>query len=194
MAQSDYMAFFVYNGEQVISFVQIGKLFFGYYGKAVMISPITRIIRMSHDLKKNYAKLQFYGLEGNGGTLELDLTNGKKLKEFCKRFVKASEEDKGFLSAIFGSVSMFPKISRPVAIKIDMEELVNKAIKLTGKDKYSEITLPDNLKVLLNEKKNEYTTMKRIGVVPIYYYTLTDIKDKRGKNLKEALVKYAWRF
>lgn len=186
---NDYMAFFVYNGKQIISFVQVGKQFFGNYGTSVMVSPANRITSIEHNLNNNYAKLQFYGLEGKGGTLELDLRYGKKMKEFVRRFVESSEKGGGFLSRLFGFTM---KVSRPIIVKIDMSCLLKKARKLTGKGSVGEIDLPNNLTLRLNEKKKEYTTLGG-RATPINYYTPTDVKDEKGKNLKEVLVETAWR-
>jgi len=184
-----YMAFMVSYGGKIINFIQVKNQFFVNYGEEITISPMTRIKKLDYNSKNNTAILKFTGLSIDrrykdkypGGTLELDLSYGKLMKEFVSRFL--GEGKKHFLGISPIPVGYCPKIA---------------IIKLTGiikrqSNKFNELSISDNLNIGETGKK-EYTDIKTgwimKTILPITYYNI--IEDKNKKRFREVVEEYAF--
>lgn len=161
--EEDYLAFMSSDGRKTINFVQVRNQFFVNYGTTVVISPMNCLRKVEYSSESKIARVYFQGKEGEGGTLELDLSYDELIEEFVKRFVSRSRKNrqekknkwKLFGTKLFGGIGKRPTIS-----KIDLEG-VSRTNKIS-------IEIPRN--TYLRKKEDKYYITYKGRRIPVREY------------------------
>lgn len=182
--EKDYMAFFVYDGHNLINFIQVNKQFFVNYGHKLVIAPMNRICKIDLYKYNKIAELHFEGINGKGGILKLMLTHGQLMKQFVNRFISINKPQSWFERLCF-----FPHLSTsPEFYIIDLKSILN--LKgFTKNKKIIEITIADDL--LIEIKKDNYTKIYGFFVPVNYCVPLIQKTNKKHKEFKRFIIQAA---
>lgn len=188
--KNDYMAFVSYEGNKILSFIQVKNQFFVNYGNRISISPMNRIKSIDYSLKQNFGILHFEGINNKGGTLKIIFKDSKLIAEFIKRFINLNKNKTETKYSLF---SLFPKMSPAPEISIiDLTSFL-KSEEVFKCNNLIELKIPEMALLKLSDEKYTQFPPKWTGMyIPVNYYIIMTKKTNLNyKKFKEVVVKSA---